>query len=96
MTELLEKVAVELAGDFDCPFEHPAEYYFMTKFRNRSITRKAKRDRQEYLSEKYAQEMRKSKMSARDAERLGEAKAKLELNMQDALHNQDMAAEDRM
>jgi hypothetical protein len=63
-----------------------------TKFRNPTITKDAKTERLRTQSEKYAQEFLKRGRSVREADKLGEAKAKLELSKQDPLHNQDMVA----
>jgi len=60
-----------------------------TKFRDSSVTEDARTRRLKEQSIKYAEEFRK-KMDRNDAKRLGKAKAKHELDMQNALHNQDM------
>jgi hypothetical protein len=63
-----------------------------TKFRNPSVTKDAKKRRLKELATKYTDELRQKDLSRNDAKRLGKAKAKQEISMQDALHNQDMVA----
>jgi len=63
-----------------------------TKRRDPAVTRKAKADRRESQSERYAEEFREKGMSRSEAKRLGAAKAERENRNTDALHNQDMVA----
>jgi hypothetical protein len=64
-----------------------------TKFRDREVTKEARKNRKRQLAKKYAADMYLIRKLDRDsAKRMGKAKANREINMQDALHNQDIYA----
>jgi hypothetical protein len=64
-----------------------------TKFRDREVTKEARKNRKRQLAKKYAADMYLNRGLDRDsAKRLGKTKANREIDMQDALHNQDMYA----
>jgi len=60
--------------------------------RDKKVTKNAKDQRQRTQAKIYSKQMREKGLSRDDAKRLGSAKAQLERNQQNALHNQDMVA----